>query len=136
MRLTRFEPFRVADFLQHNVDSTAARQQLWQPAADVVEFTDAFVVQLDLPGVAAADIEISTDRGVLSISGERRLAELDETATLTRRERRNGRFERRFALPDTSDIDNIRAQSRDGILEVRIPKRAEVQPRKIVVEAA
>lgn len=136
MRLTRFEPFRVADFLQHNVDGVEQRQQLWQPAADVVEFADSFLVQLDIPGVAATDIDISTDRGVLTVSGERRATELDETANLTRRERRNGQFERRFALPDTSDVDNIRAQSRDGILEVRIPKRAEVQPRKIVVEAA
>lgn len=134
MRLTRFEPLRVAEFLQHNVADQ--RQQLWQPAADVVEFADSFLVQLDVPGVAAADIDISTDRGVLSISGERKQPELDESATLTRRERRNGLFERRFALPDTCDIENIRAQSRDGILEVRIPKRAEVQPRKIVVEAA
>lgn len=137
MRLTRFEPFRVADLLQQELGrGDGYRQQVWQPAADVIEFADAYLVRLDIPGVAAADIEISTDRGSLSVSGERKPMELGEDAHLTRRERLNGRFERQFTLPDSSDIDSIRATSRDGILEVRIPKLAEVQPRKIAVEAA
>ncbi len=136
VRLTRFEPLRVADLLQRDVDRPESVQRSWQPATDVVEYSNSFVLRLDLPGVSAADIDISMDQGVLLIAGERRMPELGDDASLKRQERVSGRFERRFTLPKTIDADNVSAQSRDGILEVTIPKAAEVQPRKITVEAA
>lgn len=136
MRLTRFEPFRIADFLQNDLNRVAAGSTDWQPATDIVEFNDAFLVRVDLPGVESSDIDINSDKGILSISGERQgFAETDE-ATLTRGERLSGRFQRRFSLPESADVENIRAQSRNGILEVRIPKLPQVQARKITVEAA
>lgn len=134
MRLTRFEPFRVAEFLQQ--EPGAFRSAGWQPATDIIEYSDAYLVRLDLPGVDAEAIDINTDKGILTIAGERAAFEASDDAKLTRRERVSGRFERRFSLPDTADIDNIRAQCRSGILEVRIPKVPEVQARKISVEAA
>ncbi|MEM9334827.1 MAG: Hsp20/alpha crystallin family protein, partial [Pseudomonadota bacterium] len=81
-------------------------------------------------------IDIETDKGLLSISGERPAYDDGEDARLTRSERLAGKFVRRFTLPDSADVEQIRAQAREGILEVRIPKLAEVQPRKISVEAA
>ena len=135
MRMTRFEPFRIADLLQHDLGRPTAATG-WQPATDIIEYKEAYLVRLDLPGVDSSAIDISTDKGILSISGEREPFESTEDATLTRRERASGRFDRRFSLPETADIDGIRAQSRNGILEVRIPKVPEVQARKITVEAA
>ena len=135
MRMTRFEPFRIADLLQHDLGRPTAATG-WQPATDIIEYKDAYLVRLDLPGVDSSAIDINTDKGILSISGEREAYESTEEATLTRRERASGRFDRRFSLPETADIDGIRAQSKNGILEVRIPKVPEVQARKITVEAA
>ncbi|MEM1176432.1 MAG: Hsp20/alpha crystallin family protein [Pseudomonadota bacterium] len=136
MRLTRFEPFRFADALQADVQRREARRTAWQPAADIVEYADAYLVRLDVPGVSKDAIDIETDKGLLSISGERPAYDDGEDARLTRSERLAGKFVRRFTLPDSADVEQIRAQAREGILEVRIPKLAEVQPRKISVEAA
>ncbi len=136
MRLTRFEPFRIADALQADIDRRQRRTASWQPAADIVEYPDAFLVRLDVPGVGNDDIDIETDKGLLTISGERKAFDGGEDARLARSERLSGKFVRRFTLPETTDIEQIRAQARDGILEVRIPKLPEVQPRKISVEAA
>ncbi len=135
MKMTRFEPFRIADLLHQELGRPGAATG-WQPATDIIEYKDAFLVRLDLPGVDSSDIDINSDKGILSISGERPAFEDSEDATLTRRERASGRFDRRFSLPETADVDAIRAQSRNGILEVRIPKLPEVQARKITVEAA
>ena len=135
MKMTRFEPFRIADFLNHDLGRAGAATG-WQPATDIIEYDDAFLVRLDLPGVESSAIEISSDKGILSISGERPAFENSEEATLTRNERASGHFDRRFSLPEMADVDAIRAQSRNGILEVRIPKLPEVQARKITVEAA
>ena len=136
MRLTRFEPFRIADVLQADIDRRSALNTGWKPAADIVEYPDAFLVRLDIPGVSSDAIDIETDKGQLTISGERKPFDGGEDARLARSERVAGKFVRRFTLPDTTDIEQIRAQARDGILEVRIPKLPEVQPRKISVEAA
>jgi HSP20 family protein len=76
------------------------------------------------------------DAGVLSLSGQRFEESRSEDAGLQRVERVSGRFFRRFSLPDTANAEGIRAQSRNGILEVTIPKLPEVQARRIEVEAA
>lgn len=136
MRLTHFEPFRIADALQADFQRRQSGQAAWRPAADIVEYADAFLVRLDVPGVSGDAIDIETDKGLLSVSGERATFDGSDDARLTRNERLSGKFVRRFTLPETADVDAIRAQARDGILEIRIPKLAEVQPRKISVEAA
>ena len=134
MRLTRFEPWRIADVLQQ--DSSRSFSGHWQPAVDIVEYDDAYILRADLPGVDSSEIDINTDKGVLTISGERQAIATEDNAQLTRRERASGKFQRRFTLPESSDVEQIRAQSRNGILEVRIPKQPEVQARRITVEAA
>jgi len=133
MRLTRFEPYR---FINVATADAEPRETAWRPATDIVEYDDAFLIRLDVPGVDSADIDITSDDGVLTVSGERNTQDEAEQVRVARRERANGRFERRFQLPDAVDGEQIRAQARNGILEVRIPKRPEVQPLKIEVEAA
>ena len=75
------------------------------------------------------------DAGVLSIAGQRAQESRSEDAGLQRMERVSGRFFRRFSLPDTADAENIKAQCRNGILEVSIPKQPQVQARRIEVHA-
>ena len=107
----------------------------WIPAVDIAETDDRFVLTADLPGVSPDDIEISLEDNVLTLAGRR----ADVEAEGRRRhyaERRNGRFLRRFTLPATIDGDRIEARSAYGTLEITVPKRAEVQPRRIEVAAA
>ena len=105
----------------------------WQPQVDIREETDRFVIRADLPGIDPQDIEVQMDKGILSIQGERKAEVVAEGAHYTRVERRNGSFNRRFALPDRADADGIVASGRNGVLEVSIPKKPETTPRRIHV---
>ena len=146
MNLTRFEPWGLVDMLHRDLDRLAARQipasdsdgavTDWVPAVDIIEEKDRFLLRADVPGVDPADIEVSMDAGLLSIAGQRAQESRSEDAGLQRMERVSGRFFRRFSLPDTADAENIKAQCRNGILEVSIPKQPEVQARRIEVHAA
>jgi len=146
MNLTRYEPWGIVDLLHRDLDRLAARRLPlndadgavtdWVPAVDIVEEKDRFVLRADVPGVAPADIEVSMDAGVLSVSGHRYEDARSEDAGMQRVERASGRFFRRFSLPDTADAESIKAHSKNGILEVTIPKLPEVQARRIEVEAA
>jgi len=115
-------------------DAAAAAAQ-WQPQVDVREEADRFVIRADLPGIDPQDIEVQMDKGILSIRGERKADVAAEGAHYTRVERRNGSFNRRFALPDSADADGIVASGRNGVLEVSIPKKPETTPRRIRVGA-
>jgi HSP20 family protein len=113
--------------------SAASNTEQWQPRVDIREAPDAFVLLADLPGIDPARIQVQMDRNVLSIKGERAAAALAEGHKQLLGERRDGSFERRFALPETADAEGITATGRHGVLEIRIPKKAEVAPRRIVV---
>jgi HSP20 family protein len=151
MNVTRFEPWSLVDRLHRDLgllDQIAGRglrtgyengEQTvadWVPAIDIVEEKERFVLRADLPGVSAEDIDISMDKGLLTISGERREEKNEQAEGLHRIERATGKFYRRFSLPETVNSDGIAARSVNGILEVSIPKQPQVQARRITVEAA
>lgn len=146
MNLTRFEPWSIVDLLHRDLDRLATRRlpqndaqgavTNWVPAVDIIEEKDRFVLRADVPGVAPADIEVSMDGGVLSVSGHRFEESRSDEAGMQRVERVSGRFLRRFSLPDSADAEGVKAHSKNGILEVTIPKLPEVQARRIEVEAA
>jgi len=146
MNLVRFEPWSLSDLLQRDLNRLGERRFTqgdtetpavdWVPAVDIVEEKDRFVLRADVPGVAAADIDVSMEDGVLTVAGQRAADEHDDIAGMRRFERASGRFLRRFSLPETANADDIAARSANGILEITIPKLPEVQPRRITVEAA
>ncbi len=138
MRIARYEPWPFVDLINRDLNRIASRTAgtRWVPAVDIIEEQDAFLLRADVPGVDNADIDVSMDNGVLSVSGERRTEERKEDTGTQRIERATGRFLRRFTLPDTADAKGITAKSRNGILEVTIPKLPEIQARRISVEAA
>ena len=105
------------------------------PAVDVREEASRFVVEADLPGVQPGDIEITAEKGVLTLRGERKL-EKREQAGYERLERVSGGFTRRFALPENVRTDEIKARFAHGVLEVSIPKQPEVAAKRVVVESA
>ena len=118
---------------QDDADASSVVTSQWVPRVDVKEESDRFVLYADLPGIDPNDIEVSMDKGVLSIKGERRSETSSQTERFSRIERRYGSFHRRFALPDSADPDGIRAHGRHGVLEITIPKKPESAPRRIRV---
>jgi HSP20 family protein len=141
MNLVRFEPWSLADLVGrdlHHRDrrTTTAVGTDWTPAVDIVEKDDRFVIRADVPGIEAADLDVSTDDGVLTIAGERPAEDRDPTEGTRRYERAAGRFRRSFTLPDTVDAAAITARCRNGILQIEIPKQPAVQARRITIDAA
>ena len=118
---------------QDDADESSVVTSQWVPRVDVKEESDRFVLYADLPGIDPNDIEVSMDKGVLSIKGERRSETSSQTERFSRIERRYGSFHRRFALPDSADADGISAHGKNGVLEIVIPKRPETTPRKIEI---
>lgn len=107
----------------------------WTPAVDIKEESDKFVLLADIPGVKPEDIDVSMENGVLTIKGEKKTEAKTEQAGYKRVERTYGSFYRRFSLPDTANADAIIAKSKLGVLEIVIPKREAVKPKKINVES-
>ncbi|GMR07839.1 MAG: hypothetical protein BMS9Abin26_0843 [Gammaproteobacteria bacterium] len=114
----------------HDEESTVSD---WMPAVDVKEKEDRYVIEADVPGVDPKEIEIHMENGILTIKGERHSEKTEAEAGHRRVERVYGSFYRRFSLPDTADAENIKANSKHGVLEITIPKQTRVQPRRIEI---
>jgi HSP20 family protein len=108
----------------------------WTPAVDVFEDKDSLTVKAELPGMKKEDIEISLHDGCLNISGERKSESKHEGADLHRTERFFGRFQRTVSLPTPVAVDKVKAQYKDGILTVSLPKTEEAKPKHIDVTAS
>ena len=135
MNLIRWNPFGELDGLldRYSRDLSHPRSQseeaaAWRPAANIVENQNEYVISADLPAVAREDVDVSIHNNVLSIKGERRLEKTADDETEHRRETFYGVFERRFSLPDDADSESISAESRDGVLTVKVPKVKPSQP--------
>ena len=102
--------FEGGPFDQTCADDSSVVTSQWVPSVDVREENDRFVLYADLPGIDPQDIEVSMDKGMLSIKGERSSETSSETERFSRVERRYGSFHRRFALPDSADPEGIRAR--------------------------
>ncbi len=107
---------------------------MWTPRVDLSETADAYVVELDVPGVSREDININFHDNTLSISGERKSEKKEEgKGEYVRVERQYGSFYRSFTLPKTVDTEKIDARYEDGVLVITVPKAEESKPRKIDV---
>lgn len=107
----------------------------WAPRVDIKEEDKRFVIYADVPGVDPGEIEVSMEKGILTIKGERTVENREQNGKFTRLERSHGLFHRRFALPDSADADGITAHGKHGVLEIVIPKKAETTPRRITINA-
>lgn len=147
MAITRYSPWHVHGnnfqdeirnvfdrfFQTEETDQSNVVTSQWTPRVDIKEEDSRFVIFADIPGVDPKDIEITMEKGILSIKGERKGEATEQNGKLTRIERSHGLFYRRFALPDSANAEGIQASGRNGVLEVSIPKRAESAPRRINV---
>ena len=106
------------------------------PAVDIEETRDEFVVRVDLPGISQKDVKVSLLGDVLTIRGERKQEQETKNQTLRRVERRYGTFERSFSLGAAVRADLVKASVRDGVLEIHVPKAEEARVREIEVQVA
>ena len=145
LHLTRYEPWtlrrevlnefnRLFERAGSNDESTSAVAE-WAPSVDIEEHTDKYVLHADVPGVDPASIEITLERGVLTLSGSREKMVEQKDVASRRIERITGRFLRRFTLPESVDADAVKASGKHGVLEIVIPKREAARPRKITVNS-
>ncbi|HEY0450483.1 Hsp20/alpha crystallin family protein [Actinophytocola sp.] len=105
----------------------------WTPLADVSETDDAFIVEVEVPGVRAEDLTVEVVGNELTVTGE--MKETERQGLFRKRTRRVGEFEFRTSLPRDVDADNIEANLSDGVLTLRIPKAEAAKPRKIEVRS-
>jgi HSP20 family protein len=139
MRVIKWEPFRDVDDVFDRFFADAFRRvprrtaegspaHDWAPPADVSETAGEYLIKAEIPEVRKEDLSLTVQDGVLTLSGERRQEKRDDAERLHRVERVFGSFARRFALPEDADDQGIRAESRDGVVTIHIPKHKVVQP--------
>jgi HSP20 family protein len=144
MALVRWEPFRELAALQNEMGRwmgqlggvTApgnGQSSTWLPAVDVWETENELVLSFDLPGIPEDKVAVELDDNVLTVSGERERKQEHTGDRFYRYERRFGRFSRSVTLPTGVKEDDIKADYKDGVLEVRVPKPEEQKPKRIKI---
>ena len=145
MSLIRYEPRNTVEQLRRDMgrmfeglssaeESSNIATSDWVPAVDIQETEKNFLIHADIPGVDPDEIDVHMEDGMLTIKGERKSESKEERKGYKRVERMRGSFYRRFSLPDTANADGISANSKNGVLEISIPKQEKAQPRKIPVK--
>jgi HSP20 family protein len=130
MTLVRWDPFR--EFAQFQDQLNA-----WVPPVDIYQNGDAeIVLKAELPDMVREDIDVTVDKGTLTIKGEKKFAGEPREEQFHRIERRYGAFSRSFSLPQTVDATKVSAEYKNGVLTVRLPVREEDKPRSIKVDVA
>ena len=137
MSLVRWEPFEGMDMLFNRIPLFGFGRPRpgsgeyfdWSPTADISETDKEYLIRAALPAVKKEDVKVSYENGVLTVSGERRQEE-QKDEKFHRIESYYGNFLRSFALPDAIDEEAIRAESREGVLTIHVPK-AKVEAKKL-----
>jgi len=146
MALIRWEPARELQSLQHEMNrlfgtffdsptgpGNGGTLSRWIPAMDLVEEGDHYVLRADLPGVREEDVNVEVEDGVLTVSGQRKSEHQQRKEGYYRIERASGAFSRSLTLPKGVNADSVEARFDSGVLEVRIPKPAQLKPRKVAI---
>ncbi len=132
--MLRFSPYLFEGLNEMFAQDFAPRSRTKAYPQVNMGVTDKSVeVYLFTPGMDASALEVSIEKNLLSVSGERKADEFDDKETFNRRERFVGQFKRTIALPEDVDPDQTEAVYRDGVLHISVAKKEEVQPRQIKV---
>ena len=147
MNLVTRNPFAVLTELQRDMNrifdnrlfptagsdnTTTFNSSDWLPSVDIHEDNDGYHVSVDLPGVKPEEIEVTAHNNVLSIRGKREIT--NDNKELKRSERIFGSFIREFSMPENADLENVRAQSEHGVLQIVVPKTPKSEPKRITVQ--
>ena len=143
MAVVRWDPFRDLNALQDRMnrlfDDTSrtwrtdepAATTTWSPAVDIFETQGEIVVKAELPGMDRNDITLNLEKNVLTLKGERKFEKETKEDNYHRIERSYGGFSRAFSIPATVDEEKIKAEYKDGVLKIVLPKKEQVKPKQI-----
>ena len=106
---------------------------MWNPAVDLYEKDDHFIIKAELPGINKEDIKVDLKDRVLTLSGERAYDNEVKEENYYRKERSYGRFQRAFTLPGDVDADKIKAEFKDGVLQIEVPKPEDKKAKQVTV---
>ena len=147
MTLVRWNPLKEVPVLQNRInrlfedffpetfiEGTKNMVGVWNPVVDIYDTQDTTVIKADLPGLKKEDITISIEGDVLILTGERTHDDEVKKENYYRRERAYGMFKREFTLPSTVDHEKIKADFKDGVLKIEVPKPEEKKPKTITVQ--
>lgn len=144
MSVTRWDPFRNMATLHSQVNrlfenslqsgrTDNSALTTWAPAVDIHENENALVITADLPGMDEKDLDIRVENNMLTVRGERKFDQKVKEENYLRIERTYGAFSRSFSLPNTVNTEAIKAEYKNGVLAVELPKRAESKPKQVKV---
>lgn len=152
MAITRWNPFRELDDFNDRMNRAFGRSMLardldiprkdalvdfdWAPSVDIAESAEEFQIKAELPEVKKEDVKIRVENGVLSITGERKHEKEEQNKKWHRVERSYGSFTRTFSLPENIDEAKVRAEFKDGMLIMHIPKSATAKPKSVEIKIA
>jgi len=130
--------FQLQQELEHMLDAAfrGAPSTGLYPPVNVFDAGEAFVVKAELPGVDAEKVEVNVEEDTLTLRGERSFSEPNREAAFHRRERGAGQFRRVVRLPGRTAGDEAKAEYRNGVLTITIPKAKETRPRRVQIQAA
>ena len=143
MAITRWDPFRDLVTLQDRMnrlfqDATRGNEEMtltgnFVPPVDIYEDEQNITLKLEVPGIDEKDIDVRVENNVLTVQGERKFEKEEKEENFHRIERRYGTFFRSFTLPSTVDTEHVEANYENGLLKIRLAKRAEAKPKQIKV---
>jgi HSP20 family protein len=142
--LTRWDPFRELTSLQNRMSRLFEEQYgdrseealtagAFVPPVDIYEDEHSIQLKLEVPGIDQKDLDVKVENNILTVSGERKFEKEEKEENFRRVERRYGSFTRSFTLPNTVNADDVSADYNDGVLKIRLGKRAEAKPKQIKV---
>jgi HSP20 family protein len=151
MAIVRWEPFRDLVSLQDRMNrlfdqsfrgiSRGADEEdwalgAWAPAVDIYEKDGNIVLKAELPGIDPKDVDVRVENNILTLRGERKLDEEVKKDNYHRVERSYGNFTRSFTLPNVVDTEKIKAEFKDGVLRMTLPKKEEAKPKQISISVS
>jgi HSP20 family protein len=154
MNLIRWDPYRELDEMGDRLNrvfagfgrpglgrpSEASREALtipdWAPMVDITETVDEYLVKAEIPEVKREEVKVSVEDGILTLQGERRKEKEEKGKKFHRMERYYGSFLRTFTVPDNVDEAKVKAEFKEGLLFVHLPKSEKAKPKAIEVKVA
>ena len=154
MNLVRWDPFRELEDMGDRLNRVfaglgrpglarvpeAGREALtvpeWSPMVDITETDEEYLIKAEIPEVKKEDVKVSVENGVLTLQGERKQEKEEKGKKFHRIERYYGSFMRTFAVPDNVDETKVKAEFKDGVLNVHLPKTEKAKPKAIEVKVA
>lgn len=149
MNMIKWDPFkeledvskRLNRFFSNSPANIESNQEMlamadWTPAVDISETDTAYLIKGEIPGVKKENVKVTVQDGTLTISGERKMEKEENDKKFHRIERSYGSFMRSFCVPNDADESAVKAEFKDGVLDVTLPKSATAKPKTIEVSVS